>query len=46
MHYVHMVPSDTRRGHQVPLELELQEVVSHLLWVLGTLVLRQILFNC
>lgn len=32
---VHVVPSEARRG-QGSLALELQVVVSHLMWVLGT----------
>ena len=36
--YVHMsaVLMEARRGHQIPLELELQAMVSLLVWVLGT----------
>lgn len=29
-------PEENRRGDQIPLELELQAVVSCLIWVLGT----------
>lgn len=30
------VPVEARKSHQIPLELELQGVVRHSLWVLGT----------
>lgn len=29
------LPSETRRGHQIPLKLKLQGTVSSLMWVLG-----------
>lgn len=35
VHYVHVVSAKARRGHQIPLELELQRIVRGV-WVLGT----------
>lgn len=29
------VPDEAKRGYQIPLELELQDIVSHQVWVLG-----------
>lgn len=29
LNHIHTVPLEARRGHQIPLELELKEVVSH-----------------
>ena len=33
--YMSAVPTEARRGHLVPLELELQVAVSHSVWMLG-----------
>lgn len=34
--YVCAVFKGARRGHRIPMELESQAVVNHLLWVLGS----------
>jgi hypothetical protein len=36
IHHMNVVPDEARRGCWNPLGLELQEVMSHLMWVLGT----------
>ena len=35
MHHVCEGAFGAKRGHQIPLELELQVVLSHLMWALG-----------